>query len=349
MIVGADMSAVLLDVVMPVVDRRAARHTALVVAAATPGGSCVVGRGTAGVTGTPDGRTVFEIGSVTKVFTATLLALLSQEGVVAFDEPVQDLLPDSVRMPVRGRPITLLDLATHRSGLPRLPGAWLLRAARHGEDPYSVFTEDDVWHAAARARRRVPGGRPRYSNFGVGLLGHLLAQRTGTPYEELVVQRICAPLGLGDTVVRPRPADAARTAQGHDRRGRPVPHWRFPVLAAAGALRSTALDQLAFLAVQCAATEPGSDTALHHAVRATHQRHGGTGAHEWCLGWAALRRRPGSDERVLWHNGGTGGFRSFVACIPERGVRVVVLTADARNADPVGHDLLAALAPVDAS
>ncbi|WP_088283028.1 serine hydrolase [Kineosporia sp. A_224] len=325
--------------VVPVLDRHAGRHTALVAAVGAGGTTCVLGRGRDERAGVPDGATVLEIGSVTKVFTATLLMLMADAGEVALDEPVEGLLPDGVRMPVRGRPITLLDLVTHRSGLPRLPVRWLLRARGHGDNPYAVFGLDDVWHAAVTTRRRAPGGAPRYSNLGVGLLGHALAHRAGAPWETLVVQRVCLPLGLADTYPGERPEDASRTAGGHDARGRAVPHWDFPVLAAAGALRSTAVDLLAFLRAQ------GGDggTALRRAVRATHEPYASRLALEQCAGWMALRRSPGTTERVLWHNGGTGGFRSFVACVPGSDVQVVVLAADARDVDRLGQDLLAAV------
>ena len=304
------------------------------------GATCVRGLGRDERVGAPDGTTLFEIGSVTKVFTATLLMLMADAGEAALDEPVQALLPEGVRLPVRGRPITLLDLATHRSGLPRLPARWLLRALRHGDDPYAVFGLDDVWHAAATTRRRAPGGAPRYSNLGVGLLGHALAHRAGVPWETLVVQRVCVPLGLADTYPGQRPEDTARTATGHDARGRAVPHWDFPVLAAAGALRSTAVDLLAFLRAQDGGA---GSTELQRAVRATQEPHHRRPPLEQCAGWMAVSHSPGTTDRVLWHNGGTGGFRSFVSCVPGRDVQVVVLAADARDVDRLGQDLLRAV------
>jgi len=349
----------LAETVTALVERHGRRHLGLVAALDAGGCSAVLGRGTTGTGATaparttapghavtPDGRTLFEIGSVTKVLTATLLALLAETGVVALDEPVQDLLPDGVRLPVRGRPVTLLDLATHRSGLPRLPARWLLRGVRAGDNPYAAFTLADVWDAAATTRRRAPGGAPRYSNLGVGLLGHALAHRAGRDWADLVVERVCAPLGLVDTRVVVPASDAERTATGHDRRGRAVPAWDFPVLAGAGALRSTALDLVTFLRAQdvarASADDPTSDSALQRAIRATHVEHARRAALGQCLGWMSLALRRGSDERLLWHNGGTGGFRSFCAFLPGEAVRVVVLGADARSVDGLGQDLVRA-------
>lgn len=325
-----------------VLARLGPRRTALVVAVDAPSGTCTAARGTMTAGGTaPDDRTLFEIGSVTKVFTAVLLMVMADAGEVDVDEPVQDLLPDGVRLPVVGRPVTLLDLATHRSGLPRLPLRWLLRlpGGAPGDDPYSGLTVDDVWHAVATVRRRRPGGASRYSNLGVGLLGHALEHRAGVPFADLLQQRVCGPLGLEDTTVGGRPEDAARTATGHDGKGRAVPHWRFGALAAAGGLHSTAADVLTFLRAQDAV----DDTPVHRAIRATHVAVASRLAAQPCPGWMALHRRPGSPDRVLWHNGGTGGFRSWVGFVPGRDVRVVVLGAESRPVDRIGQDLVRAL------
>ena len=320
---------------------RAARHAGLLVGVeAGPDGSRHVTAHGALPDVAPE-RVLVEIGSITKVFTASLLLLLADRGVVGVDEPVQDLLPPEVRLPVKGRPITLLDLATHRSGLPRLPLRWLWKIRGHGDDPYAVLTLDDVWTAAATCRRRAPG-RVAYSNLGAGLLGHALEHRTGRTYADLVETELCAPLGLADTTVGGRAADAARTAQGHDAKGRAVPAWHLPVLAAAGGLHSTVADLLAFLRAQ----QDDADDDVHRALRATHVPVASRLAMEVCPGWMAVRRRPGSDERVLWHNGGTGGYRSWAGFVPGRDVRVVVLATDARPPDRLGQDLVAALAPV---
>jgi D-alanyl-D-alanine-carboxypeptidase/D-alanyl-D-alanine-endopeptidase len=154
----------------------------------------------------PDAGTVFEIGSITKVFTALLLADQVVERAVVLTEPLQALLPE-VRIPMRGRPLTLLDLATHSSGLPRLPPGLVRQAWRHQDDPYARFTEDDLRAALEGVRlRREPGGRWSYSNFGAAVLGHALARRAGTTYARLLAERVTGPLGLVDTVVEVRPA-----------------------------------------------------------------------------------------------------------------------------------------------
>lgn len=268
---------------------------------------------------------LFEIGSVTKVFTATLLADLSHAGSVSLDEPLQALLP-GVRVPTRDGEITLEHLATHSAGLPRLPPGFLRRARRQRANPYAWLREDDVLPALEATRlRAAPGTKVRYSNFGAGVLGIALARRAGMPYAELLHGRVLAPLELHDTGVD---VAAERLAVGHSRRGRPVDHWDLGALEGAGALRSSASDLLRFAraCLEPPSAAPGPALALTLQPRRRLNRFGDIG-----LGWFLGRRKQG--WTLAWHNGGTGGFRSFVGLVPERGVAVVALTNSARSAD----------------
>jgi serine-type D-Ala-D-Ala carboxypeptidase/endopeptidase len=318
--------------------RHARRHVGVAVGVLRDGETWTMGSGTTGPAGsTPAADTIFEIGSVTKVFTATLLAAMVEDGLVALDDPVQKYLPAGVELPVRGRPITLADLATHTAGLPRLPHGFLRPSLRHRRNPYAWFTVHDL-HAGLPATRlrRAPGGRPRYSNLGFGLLGHVLALRAGENYEQLVQERICRPLGLHDTHVSVQARE--RLAQGHDRRGRPVPYWDLPALAGAGALRSTVADLLVFLRLQLGEGDPAlvRAAALTHAPRARHR------ALAVGLGWTRLPLR-GTDHELLFHNGGTGGFRSFAGFVPAAQTAVVVLSNSARSVDALGFRILESL------
>jgi CubicO group peptidase (beta-lactamase class C family) len=115
-------------------------------------------------------------------------------------------------------------------------------------NPYAGLSVEELYAGLARTRlRRRPGERVKYSNLGAGLLGEALARASGQPYETLVRERICRPLGMGDTMMTPTGEQTARLATGHTRRGRPAPPLQLPVLAGAGALRSTATDLLRFL------------------------------------------------------------------------------------------------------
>src|SRR3989442_9269459 len=157
---------------------------------------------------------VFEIGSITKTFTASLLADMVARGEVKLDDPVANYLPRAVRMPVRVRPITLLDLATQSSGLPRLPDNF---APRDSSNPYADYSVQQLYEFLSRYQLpRDPGASYEYSNLGVGLLGHALALRAGMSYEQLVTRRILSPLGMRETAITLTPAMRARLAPGHD-------------------------------------------------------------------------------------------------------------------------------------
>jgi serine-type D-Ala-D-Ala carboxypeptidase/endopeptidase len=230
---------------------RSGRRVGLVVGYLAGGEQLITGYGRVGAPGSqaPDARTIFEIGSITKVFTGLLLADLATHGVVGLDDPLARYLPASVTVPAsEGREITLADLSSHASGLRRLPKGMLRRWLADRHNPYAGLSVEDIHEGLTRTRlRRRPGDRVRYSNLGVGLLGQALERAAGQPWERLVQERICLPLGMRDTVVTPSEEQAARLAVGHTRRGRPVPRFEVPALAGAGALRSTATDMLRFL------------------------------------------------------------------------------------------------------
>ena len=163
----------------------------------------------------------------------------------------------------------------------------------------------------------------------------MLARRAGTSYEQLARDRICAPLGLADTAIEVADEATVRFADGHSRRGRAVPHWHLGALAGAGGLRSTVPALLRFLELQLA--EPA--IRLARAARATHESSARRGRLEQGLGWVSLPLR-GDSRRMLWHNGGTGGFRSFIGFVPGTEVAVVVLSNSARSVDAIGFRIL---------
>ncbi|MDT0306529.1 serine hydrolase domain-containing protein [Streptomyces sp. DSM 44917] len=287
--------------------------------------------------------TLFEIGSITKTFTALTLAALAVRGEVAFDAPLAGLLPEA-GVPRRGEePIRLEHLALHTSGLPRLPQGLLPRRAFliPPPDPYAGCTAEALLASLARTRlRSEPGRRFHYSNLGGGLLGLALARPRSISYEELVRAEVCRPLGLDDTRVTLDADRSARLAPGHSRRGRPRPGWNLAALAGAGGLHSTVPDLLRLARAQFGEAPAPLDEAVA-LTHATSHRMGGAASHP---GWIGLRmppRRGGQD--VLFHNGGTGGYRSLLAVAPAARTAVVVLSANAAHVDRPGLDLLAEL------
>jgi CubicO group peptidase (beta-lactamase class C family) len=293
-----------------------------------------VGSAGEGTTGPLDANTVFEIGSVTKVFTSALLADMVRRGEVALDDPVAKLLPSSVRLPSKdGRDITLLSLATHTSGLPRMPGNF---APKDAGNPYADYTVEQLYQFLGSLQLTRPVGETyEYSNLGAGLLGHALAVKLGKPYEVAVTERVLGPLGMKDTAITLPAGMKSRMSVGHTARGDVTPNWDLPTLAGAGALRSTVNDMMTFLAANFGAgpAEVCADLAATHIARHdTGQVPGQIG-----LAWHI---RTGKDVEVVWHNGGTGGFHSFVAFDKKRRTAVVVLHNSAANIDDIGFHLL---------
>ena len=331
----------LADLVRRAATAGARRHRGLVVAAVRGGESAAHGAGTTGGAGSaPDGDTLFQIGSLTKVFTTLALAAAVTRRELTIDTPVDDLLP-ALPSPVPQPPITVAHLAGHFSGLPRLPPGVLLRGLRQRSDPYRGFGPDDLVAGYGRARSRArPGQRFRYSNFGVALLGEALARHAGTSWDRLVAEEVTGPLGLRDTVTDVRPDQQDRRSGGHSARRRPVPDWDLAAVAPAGGLWSSAHDVLAFLRAHL---DPAG-SAVPDALRLVQEPR--FRANRWlqvCLGWM-LTPLKGSGHTVLWHNGGTGGFSSFAGFQPRTGVGVVVLSNTARSVDRAGMGLLEDLA-----
>ena len=290
-----------------------------------------------------DGQTVFEIGSITKVFTALLLADAMEKGTLSLGTPVATLLPSSVIMPEdKQTPITLGDLATHMSGLPRLPTN-LVPADM--SNPYTGYDAAKLYtFLSSHKPLRRPGVEHEYSNLGAGLLGHAIALQAGSSYEQLVVSRIAAPLGMKDTAISSRPDWAKRRATGHDAAMEPVSDWDLDALQGAGALRSTVDDLLLFL--EAAMGKTASPLAPAFAtLLATRQPLGNGDGDQQALGWVISGK---GDKQFIWHNGGTGGYRSFVGYRPSTGVGVVALSNASTDVgvDDIGRHLLNRNAPL---
>ena len=279
-----------------------------------------------------DGDTIFEIGSVTKLFTSLLLADMTNRNEVALGDPAAKYLPEPVAMPERsGKFITLLDLSTHTSGLPRIPGNL---KPQDPANPYAGYRVDDLYQfLSSYTLPRDPGAEFEYSNLGAGLLGHILASRAGTDYENLIRSRITEPLGMPDTGITLSSSMMQRVATGHNALLAPVAHWDFPTLAGAGALRSSTNDMLTFLEAFLGYQE----SPLSPAMKAMLEVRRPTTIPKMEIGLAWHIFGDGA-----WHNGGTGGFRSFVGCDRKARTGVVVLsnTFTLAGVDDIGLHLL---------
>jgi serine-type D-Ala-D-Ala carboxypeptidase/endopeptidase len=289
-----------------------------------------------------NGETVFEIGSMTKVFTSLLLADMVQKGEVALDDPVAKYLPAGVKIPERGgKQITLVDLATHTSGLPRMPDNF---KPKDPTNPYADYSVEQMYQFLSSYQlTRDIGSNYEYSNLGGGLLGHVLARRAGMSYEQLVQTRILGPLGMKSSGITLSPSMKARLAVGHNQALEPVANWDLPTLAGAGALRSTADDMLDFLAANLGYTKTPLASAM--AAQIAVRRPTGQPGLEIALGWHVLT---GHGHEIVWHNGGTGGYRTYMAYDLKRRVGVVVLsnTSTTVGVDDIGLHLMDTDAPL---
>jgi serine-type D-Ala-D-Ala carboxypeptidase/endopeptidase len=293
----------------------------------------------------PDGDTVYEIGSISKVFTATLLAQMVREEKLKLDDPIESYLPKTVKVPVfEKRKITLQDLATHVSGLPRLPTNFV---PKDWTNPYADYTVENLYDFLSNHKlRRKPGETYEYSNLGVGLLGHVLARKNGKSYEQLLIERICEPLGMNSTRITLSPELQQRLAPAYTTHGvwklriyLPNRNWNIPTLAGAGAIRSTVNDLLKFISANMGITK----TNLKGACDLAHQeRFKQSDMLKLGLGWHILHFED-VGKPIYWHNGGTGGYRTFLGFIKEKKIGVVLLSNTQSSVDSAALELLLVL------
>jgi len=313
-------------------------YPAMVVAVVDGDRSHVYGFGKLSNDKPPGPGTVFQIGSVTKTFTATLLAEAVDKGEVTLDTPVAKLLT-GYKLPSRdGKQITLGEIASQFSGLPRLPGNL---APTNPRDPYADYDAAKLEaFLASYTLPRDPGASYEYSNLGFGVLGYALAQRTGKSYAELLQSHVLVPLGMSSTSTTfTQPIDS-RWAMGHDMEGKPAQPWHLGVLAGAGAINSTGADMLRYLE----ANMGRGSSPLRDAMRLAHKSRRPIGGGER-IGFAWMTRHDKAGD-VVWHNGMTGGYASFMGFSADGGRGVVILTNVAQSVDDLGFATLLADAPL---
>jgi serine-type D-Ala-D-Ala carboxypeptidase/endopeptidase len=266
----------------------------------------------------PDGDTIYEFGSATKVLTGILLADAVVQGRVKLDQPARDLLPAGVKMPAKGdRAITLQDLSTHVSGLPKIP---VNMKIGNPDNPYANYREEDLYaflnkHKLAHA----PGTKSDYSNLGQGLLGHLLSLEAKSTYEDLVRNRIAVPLKMSSTKITIDKESQSRFAPGHKGHGQPTANWDLPVLAGAGGVRTTVNDMLLFAAANLAPPKGKLGEAIEMAWT-MHQKPIKKDEAPLGLGWHL------APDGTRWHNGQTGGYHSMILINRKTKSSVILMT-----------------------
>jgi CubicO group peptidase (beta-lactamase class C family) len=280
----------------------------------------------------PNEHTIFEIGSISKTFTAILFADAIEKGKVNLEDPASKYLPDSIPpLAYEGVPVVLKNLSNHTSGIPRMPNNF--HPADPG-DPYKDYDDRDLYSFYKNfTLTRKPGVQLEYSNLAAGTLGVILEKVNKKNYQDLIVETICDPLGMSDTREWIRKNDSSRFAKGYTEEGKYNTPWNFEAFAPAGSIRSTTADMLIYANANLGV----APKSLEKAIRLTHTVTFMDSTNTIGLGWFYIR--PGRD-RVLFHNGGTGGYRTYIAINLEKKFAVVVLSNTSIGVEDVGNAIM---------
>ena len=281
-------------------------------------------------------HSVFEIGSISKVFTTILLADKVKKGEINLDDPISKYLPNTVTVPTRNdKVITIRNLATHTSALPRMPSNF---KPKDPNNPFVDYTYEQLYaFISSYELTKDIGESSAYSNLGMGLLGHILELQSGKTYEQLVIEIIAQPLGMEDTALTFTDAMKKRLAKGHLSTVE-VPNWDIVTLGGAGGIRSTLHDMVKFIKANIGVTT----TKLSDAMQLSHQPafKDAKSGFEMGLGWHY------EENDIVWHNGQTGGYHAFAGFVKGTQKGVVILTNSSDNIGTIGFNLLGLTKPL---
>ena len=280
----------------------------------------------------PTAKTIFEIASITKTFTATLLAWYVNEKKLSLSDPITKYLPDSVAANPAIQSITVQMLSNHTSGLPRLPDNLVLNGP-DSLNPYKYYSKDMMysWLKTCNLQSK-PGEAYAYSNLAVALLGNILEDITHKSYEQMVQEIICKPLNMQNTVQGLTAAQKKDFVHVYNEEGNSTPAWDVVAFAPAGALHSTLSDLLLYAQ---AGMKNGNDK-LSKAMSLTHKLTYDK-TPKVALGWHIMET---ANQPIYWHNGGTYGSSSYLAFEPSKQIAVVVLSNSAESVDPIALSIL---------
>jgi len=280
----------------------------------------------------PDANSIFEIGSITKTFTATLLAYYVDEGKVKLTDPITIYMPDSVASNKELKGITLEMLSNHTSGLPRLPDNFQFHSS-DPSDPYKDYTKQHLFEYLKTCKlNSKPSETYAYSNLAVGLLGTILEQISGKPFEEMVKEIVCTPLNMQSTAQHLSYNQKQHFVTVYNEDGKATSPWSFNTLAPCGALRSSVNDLLLYVKANMAKT----NTRLSNAFELTHKITFNKDA-KLGLGWHTIVV---NGVEYYFHDGGTYGCSSFLAFNTEKTIAVIVLSNSGVNTNELGINLI---------
>lgn len=288
----------------------------------------------------PNEYTVYEIGSITKVFTTTILTMLARDGKLKIEDPVQNYMPVGVSIHnfTSNDPIKLLHLASQTSGLPRLPANLMTDPKTDPRNPYKNYGEAELSGFINNfILEREPGTKYIYSNLGMGLLGYLMEKASGKTYEELLKYYITDSLGMTMTSTNINADMQKNLAKPYNEKGEPTLNWDFSVLAGCGAIKSNLADMTKWLAFQMGKSDK---MEFKEYLKMMQTRRFETDIPNTAIGMGWHISESMWDRTIIWHNGGTGGYRSFMGFIPETNTGVVVLSNQANDVDGVAVEIL---------
>ncbi|WP_179008310.1 serine hydrolase [Winogradskyella forsetii] len=279
-----------------------------------------------------DENTIYEIGSISKVFTTIMLADEVLKGNMKLTDPISKYLPSFVNVPTGNeKAITLKDLASHTSGLPRMPDNF---KPKDRSNPFADYTINQIYEFLSSFElTRDIGSLYEYSNFGMGLLGHILELHSGKSYEDLVIEKIAKRLDMDDTRIVFTDRMKERLAYGYNDELKQTNNWDITSLAGAGAIRSSTRDMVNFIK----ANMETNNSSLNKAMKLSHQIafSDATKNFNIGLGWHFAK-----NDSIIWHNGGTGGYRAFIGFNKNTDEGVVVLTNSTFLVDAIGLKVL---------
>jgi len=275
-------------------------------------------------------NTLFEIGSITKTFTATALASMVKEGKVKLNDPIQKYLPKGVLSPSKnGKPITLLSLANHSSGLPRLPTNMPMKDQL---DPYADYTVEMMYEFLNNHQLEYTvGTKQEYSNLGFGILGHVLTLIDNSTYQEMIEARVLKPLKMKSTFANVPETKQQYLSKGHNSALKETKPWQLETLAGAGALKSSSEDMALYL------RDNISRILLNEEFTLTQTLTNIQSEPNIALAWMQNSHK---NKKFFMHDGGTGGFRSFIGFDKENKKGIVILTNSEFDMNDVGYHYL---------
>jgi CubicO group peptidase (beta-lactamase class C family) len=290
----------------------------------------------------PDLNTMYEIGSITKVFTALVLADMSLKQQLSLQDPISKFLPKSVKTPnTNGKEISLLDLSIHTSTFPRFPSNV---DPKNLDDPYGDYSTNRLLEYVSNYQPDIEiGSQWRYSNTAYGLLGHILTTVSKAKnYEELIKAEICKPLGMHSTVISLTPLLLKNTATGYAEDGKPVAPLNLSAIEGGGAFRSNANDMLTFAAANLGFIQTKLSAAmwLTHTKQIQKERNSTEYA---TMGWTLWEK---DGRKIIYKDGGTPGFRTFIGIDPQHKFAVVVLSNSNNGVTDIGKHVMKPNSPI---